>query len=150
MGKSIPKTLMSVLSSSPCLEPFVTPKDLKCEVEFLCYTNQLLDMYTSFARQAAQAMQMTASPVTVFKYDLRRWSVLRSPHVHKKAMDQFEIRTHKRTMQLFNADSETVNRWLHYVTMNLPAGVGFHYKKYDQEPFLVSKKTQEKRSAFDA
>ena len=49
-----------------------------------------------------------------------RFTVNRSPHVDKKSMEQFEIRTHKRVIDIINPNSKTVDELR---KLNLPAGV---------------------------
>ena len=36
---------------------------------------------------------------------IERWTVLRSPHVDKKSREQFELRTHKRLLDIFNGNT---------------------------------------------
>ena len=52
-------------------------------------------------------------------------TVLRSPHVDKKSMDQFEIRTHKRLLDIVNPTAKTVDE---LKKLNLPAGVDITIK----------------------
>ena len=40
---------------------------------------------------------------------IERWTVLRSPHVDKKSREQFEIRTHKRLIDIFEPTPQTVD-----------------------------------------
>jgi len=51
---------------------------------------------------------------------IERYTVLRSPHVDKKARDQFEMRTHKRLIDITDATASTVNE---ITLVTLPAGV---------------------------
>ena len=44
----------------------------------------------------------------------------RSPHVDKKSMDQFEMRTHKRLLDIVSPTAKTVDE---LKKLNLPAGV---------------------------
>eukprot|EP01119_Soliformovum_irregulare_P018532 TRINITY_DN5704_c0_g1_i1.p1 TRINITY_DN5704_c0_g1~~TRINITY_DN5704_c0_g1_i1.p1 ORF type:complete len:224 (-),score=33.32 TRINITY_DN5704_c0_g1_i1:46-717(-) len=54
---------------------------------------------------------------------LEKWTVNRSPHVDKKARDQFERRTHRRTVTV-NADtSQLGTRFIRYVKDHMPGGV---------------------------
>ncbi len=137
---------------------------------FLAHSPQILDIYTSFARQAAQAMTIKTSktlfPVQTHPaqwraadpervkdtltgeeltqpdpkqaYTHTRWTVNRSPFVYGRHQDQFEIRTYQRALELYDADSETIQRWLHYVSVNLPFGVGVDYTIHDYEPLPSS------------
>jgi small subunit ribosomal protein S10 len=54
-----------------------------------------------------------------------RWTVLRSPHVDKKSREQFEIRTHKRLLDILEPTSETVDALM---KLDLPAGVDVEIK----------------------
>mgnify|MGYP000405318820 CR=1 FL=1 len=51
---------------------------------------------------------------------IERWTVNRSPHVDKKSMDQFEMRTHKRLVDIVSPTAKTVDE---LKKLNLPAGV---------------------------
>ena len=51
---------------------------------------------------------------------IERYTVNRSPHVDKKSMDQFELRTHKRLIDIIEPTVKTVDE---LKKLNLPAGV---------------------------
>ena len=51
---------------------------------------------------------------------IEKFTVNRSPHVDKKSMDQFEIRTHKRLLDIIEPTAKTVDE---LKKLNLPAGV---------------------------
>ena len=51
---------------------------------------------------------------------IERYTVNRSPHVDKKSMDQFELRTHKRLIDIMEPTAQTVDE---LKKLNLPAGV---------------------------
>ena len=51
---------------------------------------------------------------------VERFTVLRSPHVDKKSREQFEMRTHKRVIDIFEPNSRTVEALNRLV---VPAGV---------------------------
>ncbi len=54
-----------------------------------------------------------------------RYTVNRSPHVDKKSMEQFEIRTHKRLLDIEEPTAKTVDE---LKKLNLPAGVDITIK----------------------
>lgn len=56
---------------------------------------------------------------------IERFSVNRSPHVNKKSMEQFEIRTHKRLLDIVNPTGKTVDE---LKKLSLPAGVDISIK----------------------
>ena len=51
---------------------------------------------------------------------IERYTVNRSPHVDKKSMDQFELRTHKRLIDILEPTVQSVDE---LKKLNLPAGV---------------------------
>ena len=56
---------------------------------------------------------------------IERYTVLSSPHVDKKARQQFEIRTHKRLIDILNSTAKTIDA---LNKLNLPAGVDIKIK----------------------
>ena len=56
---------------------------------------------------------------------IERYTVLSSPHVDKKARQQFEIRTHKRLIDIVQATAKTIES---LNKLNLPAGVDIKIK----------------------
>ena len=51
---------------------------------------------------------------------IEKFTVLRGPHVDKKSRDQFEIRTHKRLLDIIEPTAQTVDE---LKKLNLPSGV---------------------------
>ncbi|MBI5467639.1 MAG: 30S ribosomal protein S10 [Deltaproteobacteria bacterium] len=56
---------------------------------------------------------------------INKFCVLRSPHVDKKSREQFEIRTHKRLMDIMEPSQNTVDALM---KLDLPAGVDVEIK----------------------
>ncbi|MFA5795313.1 MAG: 30S ribosomal protein S10 [Candidatus Brocadiia bacterium] len=56
---------------------------------------------------------------------IERYTVLRSPHVDKKSREQFEIRTHKRLIDIIEPSPKTIDALRN---LNLPAGVEIRIK----------------------
>ncbi len=54
-----------------------------------------------------------------------KFSVIRGPHVDKRSMEQFEIRTHNRLIDVLDPTSKTLDE---LSRLNLPAGVGIEIK----------------------
>ena len=54
-----------------------------------------------------------------------RWTVLKSPHIDKKSREQFELRTHKRLIDIVDSRSQTVDA---LTKLDLPAGVDVEIK----------------------
>ncbi|HIE42128.1 MAG TPA: 30S ribosomal protein S10 [Nitrospinaceae bacterium] len=54
-----------------------------------------------------------------------KWTVLRSPHVDKKSREQFEIRTHKRILEILDPTPQTVDALM---KLDLSGGVDIEIK----------------------
>ena len=61
---------------------------------------------------------------------INRWTVNRSPHVDKKSREQFEVRTHKRLLDIFEPTPQTVDALM---KLDLPAGVDVEIKAFGKE-----------------
>jgi len=59
-----------------------------------------------------------------------KYCVLRSPHVDKKSREQFEIRTHKRLIDILEPTPQTVDALM---KLDLPAGVDVEIKAFGKE-----------------
>lgn len=57
--------------------------------------------------------------------DLKRWTVLRSPHIDKKSGEHYELRIHKRLIDIIDPPATTVDALM---KLDLPAGVDIEIK----------------------
>jgi small subunit ribosomal protein S10 len=74
-----------------------------------------VDIVDTAKRSGARVSGPVPLPIRV-----ERYTVNRSPHVDKKSMDSFEIRTHKRLIDIIEPTAQTVDE---LKKLNLPAGV---------------------------
>ncbi|AEH22853.1 30S ribosomal protein S10 [Thermodesulfobacterium geofontis OPF15] len=56
---------------------------------------------------------------------ISRWTVLRSPHIDKNSREQFEIRIHKRLIEILEPTQQTIDALMQ---LELPAGVEVEIK----------------------
>ena len=56
---------------------------------------------------------------------IKRFSVIRSPHVNKSSQEQFEMRTHKRLLDVVDPTPQTIDALM---KLDLPAGVDVEIK----------------------
>ena len=61
---------------------------------------------------------------------IEKYCVLRSPHVDKRSQEQFEIRTHKRLLDILEPTPHTVDALM---KLDLPAGVDVEIKAFGRE-----------------
>lgn len=97
----------------------------KIRIRLQAYEHRILDQsVTEIINTAKRTGSMVAGPIPI-PTRIERFSVNRSPHVNKKSMEQFEIRTHKRLMDIINPTAKTVDE---LKKLNLPAGVDISIK----------------------
>lgn len=92
----------------------------KIRIKLQSYEHRILDQSVAeILNTARRTGSVVAGPIPL-PMRVERYTVNRSPHVDKKSMDQFEIRTHKRLMDIIKPTSKTVDE---LKKLNLPAGV---------------------------
>ncbi|MEM1159264.1 MAG: 30S ribosomal protein S10 [Verrucomicrobiota bacterium] len=79
---------------------------------------------TEISETAVRTGSRVAGPIPL-PTKIERYSVNRSPHVDKKSSEAFEIRTHKRLLDIVEPSAKTVDE---LKKLNLPAGVDITIK----------------------
>ena len=87
------------------------------------------DASIAAVREAARTGARVAGPIPL-PTEKNRWTVNRSPHVDKKSREQFEIRTHRRLLDIFEPTPQTVDALM---KLDLPAGVDVEIKAFGKE-----------------
>ena len=92
----------------------------KIRIKLIAYDHRLLDLSAQeIVETAKKTGAGVAGPIPLpTKREI--YTVLRSPHVDRKSREQFEIRTHKRLVDILSPTSKTIDA---LKTLNLPAGV---------------------------
>ncbi len=97
----------------------------KVRIRLKAYDHKILDQS---ARQIVEAAERTgalvAGPVPL-PTRIEKYSVVRSPFIDKDSQEQFEIRTHKRLIDVLDPSQQTINALM---KLNLPAGVDIEIK----------------------
>ncbi|MBQ3388383.1 MAG: 30S ribosomal protein S10 [Thermoguttaceae bacterium] len=89
------------------------------------YDNAVLDQSAQQIIEAAKRGGTEVRGPIPLPTRIERYTVLSSPHVDKKARQQFEMRTHKRVIDIVSANNKTIDE-LNKLT--LPAGVDVKIK----------------------
>ncbi|HWP45946.1 MAG TPA: 30S ribosomal protein S10 [Candidatus Limnocylindrales bacterium] len=89
------------------------------------YDHQLLDQSVVEIVNTAQSTGSRVVGPIPLPTKISRFTVLRSPHVDKKSREQFEIRTHKRILDILEPTPQTVDALMR---LDLPAGVDVKIK----------------------
>ena len=97
----------------------------KIRIRLKAYDHRILDQSTSeIVDTAKRTGAKVAGPIPLPTVR-NRWTVLRSPHVDKKSREQFEIRTHKRLLDILEPTSQTLDALM---KLDLSAGVDVEIK----------------------
>ena len=97
----------------------------KIRIRLKAYDYRVLDQSTTeIVDTAKRTGARLAGPVPL-PTEKNKWTVLRSPHVDKKSREQFEIRTHKRLIDIVQPTNKTIDA---LNKLSLPAGVDIKIK----------------------
>jgi small subunit ribosomal protein S10 len=97
----------------------------KIRIRLKAFDHQLLDKSTSdIVETAKRTGARVAGPVPL-PTELRRYTVLRGPHVDKKSREQFEVRTHKRILDIIEPTQQTLDALM---KLDLSSGVDVEIK----------------------
>lgn len=99
--------------------------DQKIRIRLKAYDFKLLDQSVSDIVETAKRTGARVSGPIPLPTRRERFTVLRSPHVDKKSRDQFEIRTHKRLIDILEPTPQTVDALM---KLDLSAGVDVEIK----------------------
>ncbi|ADI37680.1 30S ribosomal protein S10 [Waddlia chondrophila] len=97
----------------------------KIRIRLKGYDQRLLDRSTLDIVETAQRTGATVVGPIPLPTRCEKFTVLRSPHVDRKSREQFEIRTHKRLIDIQNPTGKTIDA---LKTLTLPAGVDIKIK----------------------
>jgi len=97
----------------------------RIRIRLKAYDHKLLDQSTSeIVATAKKTGARVAGPIPL-PTKIRKFTVLRSPHVDKKSREQFEIRVHKRLIDILEPTQQTVDSLM---KLDLSAGVDVEIK----------------------
>ena len=97
----------------------------KIRIRLKAYDHKLLDASTAeIVETARNTGARVAGPIPL-PTQISRWTVLRSPFIDKKSREQFEIRTHKRLLDILDPTAQTVDA---LARLDLSAGVDIKIK----------------------
>ncbi len=97
----------------------------KIRIRLKGFDHRLLDQS---ARQIVETVERTGAVISgpvPLPTRIQRFSVIRSPFIDKDSQEQFEIRTHKRLIDIVETTSTTIDA---LTKLNLPAGVEIDIK----------------------
>jgi small subunit ribosomal protein S10 len=99
--------------------------DQKIRIRLKAYDHRLLDRSVKEIVDTVRRTGARISGPVLLPTIINRWTVLRSPHVDKTSREQFEMRTHKRLLDIVDPTPQTVDSLM---KLDLPAGVDVEIK----------------------
>ena len=97
----------------------------KIRIRLRAYDHKLLDQAAiDIVDTAKRTGAKVAGPIPL-PTRINKYCVLRSPHIDKKSREQFEIRTHKRLLDILDPTQQTVDALM---KLDLSAGVDVEIK----------------------
>jgi len=97
----------------------------KIRIRLRAYDHRMLDDSLAKIVETVRRSGATISGPVLLPTQIRKYTVLRSPHTDKKSRDQFEIRIHKRLVDIMEPTPKTVEELM---KLDLPAGVEVEIK----------------------
>ena len=97
----------------------------KIRIRLKGYDHRILDQAASQIVETVEATGAVVSGPVPLPTRIQKFSVIRSPFIDKDSQEQFEIRTHKRLIDIIETTSKTIDA---LTRLNLPSGVDIDIK----------------------
>jgi small subunit ribosomal protein S10 len=97
----------------------------RIRIRLKAYDHRILDKSANQIVDTAERTGANVSGPVPLPTEINRYTVLRSPFKDKDSREQFEIRTHKRLIDVLEPTPKTVDALMR---LNLPAGVDIEIK----------------------
>jgi len=102
-----------------------TPNRKKIRIRLKGYDQRILDRSTTDIVETAKRTGARVVGPILLPTKREIYTVLCSPHVHRKSQNQFEIRTHRRLLDIFSPTPDTIDK---LKVLPVPAGVDIKIK----------------------
>ena len=97
----------------------------KIRIRLKAYDHKLLDKsVTDIIKKVKETGARVSGPIPL-PTKMNKYTILRSVHVDKKSREQFEMRTHKRLIDILEPNHDTVEK---LKNLDLPAGIDVEIK----------------------
>ena len=97
----------------------------KIRIRLKAYDHRVLDSSALQIAETAERSGATVSGPIPLPTEINKVTILKSPHKDKDAREQFEMRTHKRLIDILNPTQKTMDALMQ---LNLPSGVDIQIK----------------------
>jgi small subunit ribosomal protein S10 len=97
----------------------------RVRIRIRAYDHKIIDQCTRNILETAERTGATISGPVPLPTEKKKYTVNRSTFVHKDAREQYEMRVHKRLVDIINPTPKTIDAMM---SLNLPAGVDVEIK----------------------
>lgn len=97
----------------------------RIRIKIRAYDHKIIDAAAQTIIKTAERSGANVQGPIPLPTEMRRYTVNRSTFVHKTSRDQYEMRVHKRLIDIMNPSESTIDSLM---TLNLPAGVDIEIK----------------------
>lgn len=97
----------------------------KIRIRLRAFDHRILDQSAVLIVEAAERTGAAVAGPIPLPTEIKKFCVIRSPHIDKDSQEQFEIRTHKRIIDILEPTSKTVDALMR---LQLPSGVDIEIK----------------------
>jgi len=101
------------------------PASHRVRIKIRAYDHKIIDQSTRTIIDTAQRSGASVVGPIPLPTEKKKWTVNRSTFVHKNAREQFEMRIHKRIVDIVDPNAKTIDA---LTSLNLPAGVDVEIK----------------------
>ena len=98
---------------------------LRIRIRLKAYDHKVIDQSAKQIIETAERTGAIINGPIPLPTDRSVYTVVRGPHVHKDSREQFEMRTHKRLIDITESTPKTIDALMN---LNLPAGVDIEIK----------------------
>jgi len=98
----------------------------RVRIRLKAYDHRLIDQSAAQIVETAQRTGASVAGPVPLPTRIEKFCVIRSPHIDKDSREQFEIRTHKRLIDILEPNQKTMDALMR---LNLPAGVDIEIKQ---------------------
>jgi len=102
-----------------------TPTEHKLRIRVRAYEHKILDLSVKQIMDTAARFDAVVVGPVPLPTEIKRWTVNRSTFVYKDAREQFEMRVHKRLIDILNPSPKVIEA---LTNLNLPSGVTIDVK----------------------
>ncbi|KIM29919.1 hypothetical protein M408DRAFT_38093, partial [Serendipita vermifera MAFF 305830] len=100
-------------------------------LHFRSYFPHLLDFQTHFVLHSAYLLGIPVSQPAHLPIQRTLVTVLKSPFIHKKSMENWDRKTYKRSVKVWDCDPAVLSGWLAYLERNNIEGVGIRITRWE-------------------